>query len=359
MPSSVTRALYGFILIAAVAASSPPLSAAAESAPDQSAPNQSAEDFYRANRTMTLIVYTTAGSTYDLYGRVLVRHMPRYIPGEPTIVAKNMIGAGGLLATRYLYSQAPRDGLTFGTIGRGLAFEPLLGGSKTVDFDPLKFLWLGSMNRESTLAVSWHTSQVKTAQDLFTKELMVAGTGAGADSQIIPNALNGLLGTKFKIIAGYDSVTNAALAMERGEIEGLGYWSWSALKSSKPTWAPEGKVNLLFQTSLKPHPELPNVPLVTSLARSDEERQALELIFARETLGRPFLAPPELPADRGKLLRDAFDRTMTDKAFLADAEKAKMEVELVTGEEVEALLRKVYATPEAIVERTREAMNRQ
>jgi tripartite-type tricarboxylate transporter receptor subunit TctC len=314
-------------------------------------------EFFKG-KTMTLICYSTAGSTYDLYSRILAKHMPNHVPGAPAMIVKNMVGAGGLTATRYLYSTAPKDGTTIGNISRGIPFEPLLGGSQSVDFDPLKFLWLGSMNRESALAVSWHTSKVRTAQDLFTTELLVAGSGAGADSEIIAKALNGLIGTKFKIISGYASLTVAALAMERGEVEGIAYWSWGAIDTSKPDWVRDKKINLLFQTAAKPHPAIPHVPLATTLAKNEEERQGLELLFARDIIARPFLAPPDIPADRARALKAAFTASVKDPHLLADAEKSRAEIELVSGDEIEELLKKSLATPPKVVERLRQAMKR-
>lgn len=324
-------------------------------AASQHAAAQSVEDFYRGKST-TIIVYSDAGSSYDAYARVLARHMPAKIPGQPGMIVKNMVGAGGLTATRYLYNNAPRDGTTLGTISRGIPFEPLLGNT-VVEFDPLKFIWLGSMSKETTMYVSWHSSQVKTAQDLMTKELLLAGTGAGADSEVISHALNGILNTKIKLISGYKGASNAALALERGEIEGI-YWTWNGINTTHPTWIAEKKLNLLFQTRSTPHPELPDVPLVTVLAKTDEQRQALALLFARDVLGRPFLAPPEVPADRVKALRAAFDAAVHDPALLADADKAKMEIELVNAQEVEAVIRNAYATPKAVVDRVKEAMKR-
>ena len=314
-------------------------------------------DFFRG-KTIRLVNGGAAGSGYDLYSRMLARHMPNHVPGKPTsMIVKNMVGAGGLTATRYLYSQAPRDGTTIGTISRGIPFEPLLGGSATVEFDPLKFLWLGSMSRESSLAISWHTSDVKTAQDLLTKELLVAGTGAGADSQIVPNALNGLIATNFKIIPGYASLTTATLAMERGEVAGFAYWSWGAIKSSKPSWVPDKQINLLFQTGN--HPDIPNVPNVKVLAKSENDRQALDLLFARDVMARPFLGTPEIPADRAQALRAAFAGAMKDAQLLKEAQQAQMEIELVDGQEVESLLKTAFAAPKEVIERVREAMNRQ
>ncbi len=343
MASFVQRALAGFILGGGCLAV-------------QGAAAQSVAEFY-AGKKMDMIVYSTAGSTYDMYSRLLARHMPRHLPGEPPMIVKNMVGAGGLAATRYLYAQAPRDGLTIGTISRGIPFDPLLGGNAAVEFDALKFLWLGSMSRESTLAISWHTSDVKTAKDLLSKELLVAGTGAGADSQVVPNALNGLIATKFKIVPGYASLTTATLALERGEVSGFAYWSWGAIKSSKPDWIRDKKINLLFQTG--EHPELTAVPNVKSLAKSESDRQALDLLFARDIMARPFLSTPEVPADRAKALRDAFAAALKDGQLLAEAEKAQMEIELVDGAEVEALIKKAYASPKDVVERVRAAMNPQ
>jgi tripartite-type tricarboxylate transporter receptor subunit TctC len=319
---------------------------------------QSAAEFF-PGKTLTLICYSQAGSTYDLYSRMLARHIGNHLPGTPTMIVKNMVGAGGLTATRFLYNTAPKDGSHIGNISRGIPFEPLLGGSQAVEFDPLKFIWLGSMSRESALAVSWHTTGVKTAQDLFTKELLVAGTGAGADSEIIAKALNGLVGTKFKIISGYTSLTVGALAMERGEVEGIAYWSWGAIQTGKPDWIRDKKINLLFQTAATPHPDIPDVPLAAKvLAKNDEERQGLELLFARDIIARPFLAPPDVPADRAKALKVAFEASLKDPALLAEAEKARAEIELVSGEEIETLLKKAMATPPAVVERLRNAMNR-
>lgn len=329
----------------------------AAAADETSSTSPSVEAFFRGKQA-TMIIYAPAGGTYDVYARLLIRYLPDHLPGNPRYVPKNMIGAGSLIAARYLYVGAPKDGLTIGTIGRGLPFEPLLGGGQEFDFDPMKFVWLGSMNKESSLAVSWHTSAVKTAQDLFSKELLTAATSADSDSKIIPMALNGLIGTKFKVITGYKGMTDAALALERGEAEGIGYWGWVAIKSEKPNWLSEKQVNLLFQTALEPHPEIPDVPLATSLARNEDEREGLELLLARDVLGRPFVAPPGTPGDRVAALRAGFDSTLKDPALLAEARKINLEINPATGAEVEALLKRVLAYPPNVVERTKKAMGR-
>ena len=310
-----------------------------------------------AGKQVTLIVYSSAGGTYDVYARLLARHMPKHLPGKPVFVVKNMLGAGGIIAARYLSVSAPKDGLTIGTIGRGLPFEAMLG-SEALDFDPLAFTWIGSMNKESSLALAWHTAAVKTARDLFQHELLIASTSAGSDNQLIPAALNGLIGTRFKIVSGYATMGNAELALESGEVEGIGYWAWVALKSEKPDWLAQKKVNLLFQTALTPHPDLPDVPLATSLAHDEAERQALELLLARDVLGRPFVAPPGLAPERAAVLRAAFDASMRDPELLEDARKIGLEINPATAAEIEALLRRVQSFPSDVVRRTKAAMNR-
>lgn len=309
-------------------------------------------------KIVTAIVYTPAGSSYDLMARVLARYMPKHLPGQPTMIVRNMPGAGGLVATRHLYFTAPKDGSTFGTIGRGIPFEPLLGGAGTVDFDPLKFTWLGSPSRETSLAISWHSAQVKTAQDLLGKELIIAGTGASADSEIIPRALNGLIGTKFKIISGYDGITKASLAMEGGEIEGLAYWSWSGIKAAKSDWLRDKKINLIFQTAPKPHAEIATVPSVMTLAKTLEQSQALEVLFARDIIAFPFIAPPDLPSERASQLKAAFAISLAEPGLIAEAQQTGVTIDPVTGDEALQILHKAFATPPAVITAIRNAMGR-
>jgi tripartite-type tricarboxylate transporter receptor subunit TctC len=321
-----------------------------------SAQAPSVEQFYKG-RQLSMICYSAAGSAYDVYARLLTRHMGKHIPGNPTFVVQYMVGAGGLKATEYLYRIAPKDGSVMGTVGRGLAFEPFLGKNE-VKYDPLKLTWLGSMNREATLAMSWHTSKVKTYEDLKKIELLVPGTGAGADSEIIPRAFNNLAGTKFKIIPGYRNTTEAALAMERGELDGLAYWSWSALMPIHPDWVREKKVNLLFHTGTVPIPEIPDVPLIRNLVTDPKDKQALEFLLAREILGRPFLAPPGLPAERAAALRTAFAETLRDPEFRQDAEKAKIDFDLVTAEEVDSVLKTAASAPADVIDRVKQSLDR-
>jgi len=317
---------------------------------------QTVEQFYRG-RQLTTLVFTGAGSTYDIYARLLARHFGEHIPGKPIVIVQNMLGAGGLKVEQYLYRIAPKDGTVMGTIGRGLPFEPMLGQNE-IDVDPLKFTWLGSMNRDVSLAMSWHTSKIKTFADLQQHQLLVPGTGAGADSEILPLAFNRLAGTKFKIIEGYRDTSVAALAMERGELDGLAYWSWSSIMAAHPDWIRDKKINLLFHTGPNPIPEAPDVPSLRNLVTDPTDKAALSFLLAREIIGRPFLAPPDLPADRAAALRSAFAATLRDPAFLADAKRARLDVSLVTGVEADALLKDSAIAPKNVIARVKEALGR-
>jgi tripartite-type tricarboxylate transporter receptor subunit TctC len=317
---------------------------------------QTPEQFYKS-RQLTMIVFSGAGSTYDFYARLLARHLGSHIPGNPSFVVQNMLGAGGLKAVDYLNKIAPKDGSVIGTIGRGLPFEPILGKNEA-RFDPLRFTWIGSMNRETTLAMSWHTAKVKTFADLKDHELLVPGTGAGADSEIIPLALNHLAGTKFKVIGGYRDTSEGALAMERGEIDGLAYWSWSAIMAAHPDWIRGKKVNLLFHTGVKPIAEIPDVPSIRALVENPIDKKAVDFLLAREIIGRPFLAPPDLPPDRASVLRSAFGETLRDPAFRSDAERARLDTDLVTAEEVNTVLKETAGAPIEVINRVKEALDR-
>ena len=317
---------------------------------------QTPAEFYKGKQVQ-MMVYSGAGSTYDTYARLLARHMNRFIPGSPSIVAQNMVGAGGLKLVDYLNRIAPKDGTVFGTVSRGNPFDPIMG-KKDIDFDPLKLTWIGSMNREIAVALSWGPSPVKTFEDLRKTELLVPGTGAGADSEIIPRAYNNLAGTKFKIVSGYRDTAEATLQMETGELQGIAYWSLSAIQSLKPDWIPTKKINILFHTGATESPDLPGVPRIRNLIKDETDRKALEFLLAREVMGRPFVAPPGIPADRAKALRDAFNATMVDPEFLKEAARGNVEVNLVKAEEIDTLLRDAAALPPAVIERARQVLDR-
>jgi tripartite-type tricarboxylate transporter receptor subunit TctC len=314
---------------------------------------QSVADFYKNRNVDEYVGYSTGGA-YDFYARVIGRHMGTHIPGNPTLIPRNMEGAGSLRLANWLYRVAPQDGSAFATFGRGIAFDPLLIG-KGDQFDAQKFNWLGSANNEVSVCVAMKDSGITKFEDLFTKELTVGGTGTSADTDQFPRVLNNVLGTHLKIVEGYPGGNDVVLAMERGEVQGRCGWSWSSVKSTHKSWIDDKRMIVLVQLSPNKHPELPDVPSVTDFAKNDEQRAILKMIFARQVIGRPYAAPPNLPADRLAALRTAFMDTMKDKDFLAEAEKADLEINPVSGEDVEKLVKEIYATPADIVAKAKEA----
>jgi tripartite-type tricarboxylate transporter receptor subunit TctC len=319
-----------------------------------SAHAQTPAEFYKG-KTLDLYIGYSVGGGYDLYARVLARHLGRHIPGNPTVIAKNMEGAGSLRLANWLYRVAPKDGSAIGTIGRGTGFDPILGVS-AAQFDGPRFTWIGSANNEVSVCVAWHTSGVTRFEDLLTRQVTVGGTGASADTDQFPRVLNSVLGTKLKLVTGYPGGNDVALAMERGEVQARCGWSWSSLKATHGAWLKDKKVTVLIQLALEKHPEMPDVPLVEDFATTDEQRQILKLIFARQVMGRPFLAPPGVPADRADALRQAFMDTMADKDFLADAEKSQIEITPVAGQAVAKLVGEVYRTPPEIAKKAADAL---
>jgi tripartite-type tricarboxylate transporter receptor subunit TctC len=310
-------------------------------------------DFY-SGRSIDLYIGYSVGGAYDLYARVIGRHLGAHIPGNPTLVPKNLEGAGSLRLANYLYRVAPKDGSAIGTIGRGIAFDPLLIGQGDA-FDAQKFNWIGSANNEISVCVAMRQSGITKFEDLFTKELTVGGTGTSADTDQFPRVLNSVLGTKFKIVEGYPGGNDVVLAMERGEVQGRCGWSWSSVKSTHKSWIDDKRMIVLVQLSLSKHPELPDVPLAMDFATIDEQRQILTLVLARNVMGRPYLAPPNVPADRVATLRDAFSATMADKDFRTEADKTNLEINPVSGAEVENLVNEVYATPPDVVAKAKAA----
>jgi tripartite-type tricarboxylate transporter receptor subunit TctC len=313
---------------------------------------QSTADFYKGRNADLYIGYSVGGA-YDLYARLLARHFGKHVPGEPIVIPRNMEGAGSLRLANWLYNVGARDGTTFASIGRGTAFDPLLG-SKGAQFQAQKFTWIGSANNEVSVCVAWKTSGITRLEDLFEKELIVGGSGQAADTDQFPRILNGVLGTKFKIVSGYPGGNDITLAMERGEVKGRCGWSWSSILSTHKRWVEDGSMKVLVQLSLHKHPGLPDVPLVMDFAKTQEQQQIFKLIFARQVMGRPYLAPPDVPKDRADALRAAFSATMRDPEFLADAEKTQLEITPVTGDALEKLVTEVYQMPKAIAAKAAE-----
>jgi tripartite-type tricarboxylate transporter receptor subunit TctC len=318
---------------------------------------QSVEDFYKG-KTVTVFVGYSAGGGYDTYARTVARHIGKHIPGNPSVIVKNRAGAGSMLLTNELYNILPKDGTVIGIIGRGLPMEPLFG-TPEAKYDPSKFTWLGSSNNEVSVCVSWHTSPVKKWEDLLTTPLIVGGTGPGADTDTFPRIMNNLLGTKLKLVTGYPGGNDVLLAMERGEVEGRCGYSWSSAKARKADWLAEGKLNILVQMSTGKHEDLPDVPLIMDLAKTQADKDALELIYARQEFGRPFLAPPGVPADRAEALQTAFMETMKDPEFLEDAKKQDLEINPVSGKRVGELIAKIYRAPKEVVMLAREASEKE
>jgi tripartite-type tricarboxylate transporter receptor subunit TctC len=312
---------------------------------------QSVEEFYRG-KMLNMIVFTSPGGANDAMARLIAQHIGRHIPGRPNISVQNMSGAGGLRAANYLYKVAPRDGTVLGTINRPTAFAPL-EGVKEAEFDPLKYNWLGSAAKDILIGVTWHTSPVKTLRDAQTTEVTIGADGPSADLGRLPLAINATVGTKFKMVFGYPGGTDVLLAMERGEIGGRVGWSYDSVLAQRAEWLKDKKINFLLQAGLTRDPRLPETPSIIDYAKSDIDRQVLELMFLSYEMSRPYLLPPDVPADRVGAMKAAFAETLRDEAFLADARKAPMPIDYITGEQVADLIRRADAAPPAVIERMR------
>lgn len=321
----------------------------------QAATTEPTAGFYQGKR-ISMFVGSEAGGGYDAYARHVARHIGKYIPGHPSFITQNMPGGGGLKVTNHLYTVAAKDGTTMGTIQRGLLTSPLLEARNLqIQYDPLKFNWIGSLNTETGLIVVWHTAPHKTMQDLFETELLVGSSSPSTD--FMPLFLNNVLKTKFKIISGYKNSVEAYLAVERGETQGRVSTGWAGDKEVLQPWMAANKVRFLAQLGMTKHPEFPDVPLILDFARTERERQAMELILAAQLWGRPFVMPPNVPQERVTAVRKAFLDTTRDAEFLAEAKKMQMDLEIVTGEQIDTLLKRVYATPPEIVETVRQAIS--
>ena len=307
---------------------------------------------YRGKSVSLLIGYSVGGG-YDAYGRLLARHLGKYIPGNPTVVAQNMTGAGSLKAANYLYGVAPKDGSVIGTFSRSQGIAPLLGKA---EFDSTRFSWLGSMTDEVSLCVTRHDSPVRSWDDLLTRETTFGGEGAGSDPNIFALLYRNVLGARIKLVSGYPGTNEIQLATERGEVDGLCGLSWSTLKARYPHWLKDRKANILVQAGIKKEAELPSVPAASDLARTPEQRQILNLVLIGQAMARPFAAPPGIPADRKAALSAAFDRTMRDEELLAEARRLNLDINPVPGARLDTLLAEAYGTPKEVVARAAKAM---
>jgi tripartite-type tricarboxylate transporter receptor subunit TctC len=311
---------------------------------------QSVEEFYRG-RSVRLNVAAATGGGADLYARVLARHLGKHIPGNPTFIVQNTPGAGGLLVARQLQNSAPGDGSVVALLQRNNLLEPLLS-DRDVGFDPRKVTWLGSLNKDTYLIVSWHTSGIGTIEDVMQKELILGNTGGGNENLTFPLLLNQTLGTKFKLVRGYKGSGDLAIAIERGEVQGRAI-TWTTLRGDHPDWLNEKKVNVIVQLALKRNPDLPEVPSAMEYVKDEKDQRLYHLLFATLEAGRPFAMAKGAPPDRVAALRKALAELSQDSQFLMELQQRGGSIEYTTGEEVEQVISSIYATPRDVIDRAR------
>jgi tripartite-type tricarboxylate transporter receptor subunit TctC len=314
----------------------------------------SVADFYRG-KTITVSVGFSVGGAYDLHARTLARVLGKHVPGRPNVIVKNAPGAAGLVLVNSLYNALPKDGTELATFDRSVPLEPLLNPDKA-RFDALKLSWIGSTDDDASTCFAWHASPVKTLDDAMMRELVVGGTGIGGNSVIFPRVLNAVLGTRFKVVTGYPGSSEVLLAMERGETEGFCSMGFPTIELARPDWVRDRKLSILVQLALRKNKDHPEVPLALDLAKTAADRQAIELVVSPNLFARPFAASPGVPEDRVSALRAAFNATMADPEYLADAAAKKLQVALVKGEQIDAVLRRLYDMPKSVVDRLRDAI---
>ena len=315
----------------------------------------SAQDFY-AGKTIEIIVGSDAGGGYDIYSRTLARHLPRYIPGSPSFVVKNMPGAGSGRAAAFLASIAPKDGTVIGALFPGAIVAPLLDDRTQSLYDPTKFHYIASADSGTRSCSTYQTSKIKTMEDALKQKAIMGASAAGGSTRDYVNMHRKTMGAKFELVTGYKGTADLLLAMERGEIDGICGWDWASTKSQKPDWLRDGKLNVLMQVGLDPDPDMTSrgIPEMWKFIPKEEDRKAVELVVTQQVFGRPYVAPPGTPADRVEILRRAFDATLKDKAFLEDAEKARIDINPSPGIKVQQVVEKMYAAPKHIVDLAKE-----
>jgi len=311
------------------------------------------EDFYKG-RNVTLVIGYSVGGGYDAYARLLGRFIGKHIPGNPAIVPEQMTGAGSLRSANFIYSVAAKDGSVFGTFSRSMGISPLVDKA---EFDSRKFTWLGSVTDDNTICVTWNTSPIKTWDDFLTKPSKFGGEGAGSDPDIWTLLYKNVFGAKAQLVSGYPGTNDVVLAMERGEVDGLCGISWSTIKSRHPEWLTGHSVNIIVQAALKKEPEISAVPLATDLTKTPEQLQIIKLLLVSQAMARPFAAPPDIPADRKAALIAAFDATVKDADFLAEAQKLSFDVRPVDATTIDAMLAEVYQTPKDVIARATKAIS--
>ena len=315
-----------------------------------------AEDFYKG-KTVQLIIATGPGAAYDFFGRLVARHIGRFIPGEPVVTAQNMPGASGFRAANHLFSIAAKDGTVLGTFNNAIAFYQAIE-QPGIQYRAEQFSWIGGVPQDTPLVAVWSATGVKTIEDAKRIEVAMGATGAGGNFAGHVALLNSLLGTKFKIVTGYDSGATINMAIERGEVSGKANTTWPAYKSLTPEWVRDGKIVPLVQFGLRKDPDLPAVPLLTDLATNDEQRRIFDVVASTTAIGQPFATAPQVPRERLTLLRHAFERALRDETVRAEALKVsgQTNMEPIPGSEIEELVRRTISTPPAVIERLRQAM---
>ncbi len=310
--------------------------------------------FY-AGRQAALIVGSDVGGGYDAQGRLMARHLGRFLPGSPTFVVQNMPGAGSLQAANHLFNVAAKDGSVIALLQRGV-LSARFTNPAGARFDLARFNWVGNISSEAGVVLAWHTSPFNTIQDVMKQEMLVGGTGATVDTETTPRLLNALIGTKFKVIAGYRGTGDATLAMERGELHGMGDWSWSNVKTRRPDYLRDKKVRVLLQVGTERIADLPDVPMASDFVKNDDDRQVFNLFLAQKAAARPVAAPPDIPATRIAALRDAFARMIKDAAFLQDASAQKLDIEPTAASEIDKVIQLFSTTPDSVGQRLRKSI---
>jgi len=310
-------------------------------------------DFYKG-RDVSMVIGYSVGGGYDAYARLLARYIGKHVPGEPSIIPQQMTGAGSLRSANYIYSVAAKDGSIFGTFSRSMGIGPLLGQA---EFDSRKFAWLGSVTDDNTTCVMSSSSPIKNWNDFLSKPSKLGGLGADADPDIWALLYKNVFGAKVQLVTGYPGTNDVTLAMERGEVDGLCGLSWSTIKTRHEDWLTNHSVNIIVQAALKKEPEIATVPLATDLATNSQQLQTIKLLLTSQAMARPFAAPPGIPGDRKQALIAAFDATMTDRDFLAEAQKLNFEVHPVSAATIDSLLADVYATPKDVIAKAAKAIS--
>jgi tripartite-type tricarboxylate transporter receptor subunit TctC len=309
---------------------------------------QSAAEFYK-DRQMTMIISTGPGGGYDINGRLIARHMPRHMPGNPTIIARNMPGAGHVRAANFMAVQAPKDGSHIATLAQSFVLHQVIDG-KGVEYDAAKFAWLGSSEVTNSTIYVWSARGVKSLDDAKKEEVLLGATGVGSGTTLYPALLNNILGTRFRVVPGYATGGEINLAMERGEVHGRAGNNFNSVAATNGDWLRDKKITFLVQIGLEKDKDYPEVPMFTDFGRTDTEKQILKLFAAPVDIGRPLLTTPGVPADRVALLRNAFDATMKDKEFLAEAQKVKLDISPTSGAKLQKIVEDIIATPKSVVD---------